>query len=375
MRRFALALLTATALAQQNGPPPAGNEPARQIGKEAAEKTKQAVVMISAATEGDVRPGAGIIFGLANDRVYIATANSLLRRGTSNATDIEVSFRWSHGEHFKAELLTYYDASLDLAVIAVPGLAKTGAAGAVLSLDRIGNPSSLAQGVRGDPVWEIGYSNYAAYSVSAGQVSQVEAVVLKYRVPAPVRGGYSGGPVLDRNGLIVAIVRQDQPPNNEATRIDLVLSQLKVWGYPIDVQSPSAAHGISAFQETLRLYVAAAPSGFVSLGARSSIGGWEPNVKLPNASCRGHGISEGAHLECVLVTEENEVYADQALDEAISAVEAALPGWNGKRMNGALWSALNGPTPAQSTVSVSVRYTRVDAGYDVTVSVYRLDDK
>jgi hypothetical protein len=375
MRRFALVLLTATALAHQQGPQPAGHEPARQIGNEVAEKAKQAVVMISAATEGEARPGAGIIFGLANDRVYIATANHLVRRGASNASDIEVKFRWSRGEHFQAELLTYYDASLDLAVIAVPGLAKTGVASAGLSLDRIGNPSSLAQGVRSDPVWEIGDANSAAYSVSAGQVRQVEAVVLKYGVPVPVAGGYSGGPVVDRNGLIVAMVRQDQPPNCEDTRIDLLLSQLKLLGYTIDLKRPSATQGTNAFQDTLRFYVQAAQSGFVPLGAKNSIGGWEPTMKLPNARCKGHGISKGAHLECVLVTEENEVFADQALDEAISAVQAALPGWTGERMNGAVWSAVNGPTRARSTVSVIVEYAQVDSGYEVTVSVYSLDDK
>jgi hypothetical protein len=36
------------------------------------ESAKRLVVMINAAIDGGTRPGAGIIFGLANDRVYIA---------------------------------------------------------------------------------------------------------------------------------------------------------------------------------------------------------------------------------------------------------------------------------------------------------------
>jgi Trypsin-like peptidase domain len=376
MRRFALALLTAMAFAQQKSPPPAQGGPAGQIANDVIENAKRAVVMVNAAIDGDARPGAGIVFGLANDRVYIATANHLVRRGASNAIDIQVEFRWSPGKRFQAELLTYYDASLDLAVLAVPGLAKTGAAGAHLSLDRIGSSASLAQGVRGDPVWAIGHPGGEAYGVSGGQVSQLEALVLKYRVAGLVSGGYSGGPVVDQSGLIVGMIRQEEPPDAEATRIDLVLSQLKVWGYPIDLQSPSAATGANAFRDVLLRYVEAAPLGFLALGARNSINGWEPAMKPPNATrCKGHGISEGAYLECVLATEKGEADAEETLEEAINAVKTALPGWTGDWNNAAWWFAFNGPTHPQSTVGVGVRYSRVGGDYEITISVFRLDGK
>jgi hypothetical protein len=377
MKRVALAFLTAIVVfAQQKIPSSASDGPAGQIAGEAIEEAKRAVAMINAGFDGDTRPGAGIVFALANDRVYIATANHLVRRGARSATDIQAEFRWSPGEQFKAELLTHYDTSLDLAVIAVSGLTKTGAARAALSFDRIGDPSLLAQGVRGDPVWAIGYPDGTAFDVSAGQVSQVEAVVLKYRVPGLVPGGYSGGPVVDRNGLIVGAIRQDQPPNGEATRIDLVLTQLKVWKYPIDLRGPSANAGANAFQNTLLRYIAAAPSGFAAIGAADSIGGWAPSVNLPDAaSCRGRDHGQDAVLACAFAAGNSEAAAMQMLFDVVNVVKEALPQWKNGRMGEANWLFFNGPTHPASTVAINVDYVRDGTSYEIVLAVYPLPGK
>jgi hypothetical protein len=74
IRRIAIAVLAAGAALGQH-----------QISDEAIEKAKQVTVMIN--VDG-TRPGAGIIFGLANGQVYIATANHLVRRGVTQASDI-----------------------------------------------------------------------------------------------------------------------------------------------------------------------------------------------------------------------------------------------------------------------------------------------
>jgi S1-C subfamily serine protease len=188
MRRIALAWLVAAAMGQD------------QIGADAAEKAKPVTVMINATIDDDARPGTGIIFALANDQIYIATANHLVRRGTSEARDIRVEFKWLPGQPVPAQLLTNYDdRALDLAVIVVD-IAKARAGQVGLSFERLGDPSKLT---RGAAVSAIGYPNGTAYDVSGGQINQVEAVLLKYRVQGLMPGGYSGGPLVDRNGLIV----------------------------------------------------------------------------------------------------------------------------------------------------------------------------
>src|SRR5262249_37073972 len=152
--------------------------------------------------DGDTRPGAGIIFGLAKEQIYIATANHLVRRGLSKASDIQVEFKWLPGQPVAAELLTYYDdRALDLAVIVVDAT-KARLGQARLPFEGVGDSATLT---RDSPVTAIGYPNGTAYDVSAGQISQMEAVSLKYRVAGLVAGGYSGGPLVDRNGRIVGM--------------------------------------------------------------------------------------------------------------------------------------------------------------------------
>src|SRR6266850_300978 len=133
---------------------------------------------------------------------------------------------------------------------------------------------------------------------------------------------------------------------------------------PVKSEDPAGANG---FRNTLSRYVAEAPSGFTALGAANQIGGWVPLVKLPNAiSCRGHGPSGSAFIECVLAREKNEVDADQTFGEVVHAVDEALPGWTNSQMNIANWVFRNSRTPTDSTVSVVVRFVRSGADYDVT---------
>jgi hypothetical protein len=205
-----------------------------QIGYDAAERAKLVTVMINAKVDDSVVPGAGIIFGLANGQVYIATANHLVRRGLSEAADIHVEFRWLPGQPIRAQLLTNYDPLLDLAVIVVDSADARANQVGLLSFDRLGNLSQLALGM---PVWAIGYPNGSVYDIGGGQFNQMEGVQLKYHAMGLVPGGYSGGPLVDSNGSILGIIRQDQPPNAVATRIDLVIDQLKAWSYRVALRA------------------------------------------------------------------------------------------------------------------------------------------
>ena len=167
MRIIAVILLAVSAAMGQN-----------QIGNGGAERTKAVTVMIEAKLGDYSKPGAGIIFGLANDQIYIFTANHLVRKGLSEAEDIKVKFRWLPGQPLSATLLTNYDdTALDLAVIVVD-LAKAGRNQAEkLPMDRLGDLLQLNQGT---PVWAIGNPNGTAYDVTEGQFSTLEAVRLKY---------------------------------------------------------------------------------------------------------------------------------------------------------------------------------------------------
>ncbi len=333
-----------------------------QISTDAVEKAKQLTVMINATIDGDTRPGAGVIFSLANDQVYIATADHLVRRGISSASDIRVEFKWLPGQPQMAELLTWDYPSLDLAVIVVDS-GKAHASQASLRFDSLGDPAKMAAN---SAVWAIGYPNGAAYDMSPGQLNQREALRLTYRVLGIVPGGYSGGPLVDRNGLIVGLVRQDQPPNTEATRMDLLIEQLKAKDFPVALREPgsdppvasnppvtstnpptsrnlpgqTAAAPVSPavgdrFTEVLQEYIRAASSGFVAVGATrgaKQADGWTPTVTLPGSTHCGTLAFEAAPtltLFCQMAQLYGETLADRKWSELSSQVEAALPdsGW------------------------------------------------
>jgi hypothetical protein len=174
------------------------------------------------------------------------------------------------------------------------------------------------------------------------------------------------------------MVRQDQPPNAEATRMDLVVEQLNSWGYQVGLRSPgSGASGAAdSFSTVLQNYVREAPAGFVSLGAANQIGGWAPRVMLPGAlSCRGRGPAGDAFIECVLGHERTEVDAYDTFGDVVKAVQAALPDWKNSQMNAGWWFFLNGKTPNESTVSLSINYVRSGSEFDVKLSVHRMHDR
>jgi hypothetical protein len=322
-----------------------------QISIEAAENAKQLTVMINATIDGDTRPGAGIIFALANDQVYIATADHLVRRGTSNASDIRVEFKWLPGQPQLAELLTWDYPSLDLAVVVVDG-GKAHAPQTSLPFDRLGDPTKITAN---SAVWAIGYPNGAAYDMSPGQLNQREALRLTYRTLGIVPGGYSGGPLVDRNGLIVGMVRQDQPPNTEATRMDLLIEQLKAKDFPVALRGPGSGPPVTStnplrsrnppeqkaptspavgdrFKEVLQQYIRAASSGFVAVGATRGAkppDGWTPTVTLPGSTHCGTLAFEAAPtltLFCEMANLQDRTAADLKWSEISSQVEAVLPG-------------------------------------------------
>jgi S1-C subfamily serine protease len=82
------------------------------------------IVMIKCRLGRDDSYGAGIIFGAEaqSGRLYIATANHVVRGIENVAEGIQVEIKSRPGEHFPAKLLDNADGSLDLAVLSLEGL-------------------------------------------------------------------------------------------------------------------------------------------------------------------------------------------------------------------------------------------------------------
>src|SRR3954471_24591259 len=72
------------------------------------EAVRPLVVMLDVRIGGSDDYGAGIIAAVTSNRIYIATANHVVRKDGKDAESIKVGFSWLPGETRTARLLGTY---------------------------------------------------------------------------------------------------------------------------------------------------------------------------------------------------------------------------------------------------------------------------
>lgn len=219
------------------------------------EKSFANVVMLEGKLQGasgvTTTFGAGIVVGARANRIYIATANHVVRSGRTPATDITVRFRFLPGEKFSARLLDNKDADLDLAVLSI-----TDANGEIPSSEFdytiLGKTDALD---RGGDVHPLGNPRGQAWGVAINpeKVDRKKANEITFQ-SSYIQPGHSGGALLNGCGDIVGLIVRDQPPNGEAVRIEQVLQALRAWNYPVDLKagagcSPAASSQASSARQ------------------------------------------------------------------------------------------------------------------------------
>jgi len=136
-----------------------------------------------------------------------------------------------------------------------------------------------------------------------------------------------------------------------------------------------SSFGTEAFRDTLLRYVAEAPTGFVSLGARKD-GKWSPTLCFPDAiSCSGGGPGGSPFIECILFRSTERAAAEAQFAEMIQQVEAALPGWHKKdigQFGTPRFYFSDGPTVRESTVSVDTTISEWGTDFNVFLAVQRI---
>jgi hypothetical protein len=231
--------IAAIGAAIQTGGEVASSQSVQESSVSPEEKIKTLIVMITAKfmDPDEERFGAGIIFGLGNDRVYIATANHVVRKGPQESQSLRVRFKWLPGEAIEAKLLENSESNLDLAVLAVVG-------GHGMDLDSLpfhlaasamdlqsGNPNSLK---RGDAVYSIGYPRGQQWrvNVTSDKVSDRSDNTISFE-SATIGKGHSGGALLNEKWEVVGMITADEPPDGVAVNIWSVIGALRQWGYPV----------------------------------------------------------------------------------------------------------------------------------------------
>jgi len=195
----------------------------------AEDRARQLVVMIRGKIGDQDTFGSGIIFGTLSNRIFIVTANHVVRSGPRNATSLEVQFNWLRYEWKTATLLEPNDSSLDLAVLNLEVTRQ-------LALPRLdyaflGSPESVR---RNDDVHYMGFPNQRPWDSSPrpDPVSDVSSDSIRFR-SAFIRPGHSGGPLLSRDRGLIGLIRADEDPEGVAVRIDRVVDRLREWGLPV----------------------------------------------------------------------------------------------------------------------------------------------
>ena len=204
---------------------------AQETATPASDDTEQIVGMIRCTLDGQESIGAGILFGSADDRLYVVTANHVVRRGATPCTDIRVELRARPGEPLPATLTTSFDARRDVAVLSIPGVREKGIDVARLPFDRLGDPASLA---RGDGVHALGFPQGRAWGTNVAPIpiASVNDSVLVFETSQVVPGN-SGGALLNSRREIVGLVLNVQSPEATARSIAQVIDLLRGWRFPV----------------------------------------------------------------------------------------------------------------------------------------------
>lgn len=261
--------------------PPETHAQYTAFANEAGEDAARLVAMLKTTfqdEEGE-RLGAGILVGVGDDVLYIATANHNLRWGDARIDRLEVTLYGDRGKPLAGSVLPQFDADLDLAVVSVRGLKARGLDLAGIPFERLGDPSALK---RGDEVSMLGHPNGHAWEMAIypDRLSGTSDEQLLFQSTF-IASGHSGGALLDRHLDVVGLIRSDQPPYGEAVKIGKVLERLAAWGVPVQlghsprkprfVQVAAGATHACAVTSDGAAYCFGSPMGGGALGNGTSV--------------------------------------------------------------------------------------------------------
>jgi S1-C subfamily serine protease/tetratricopeptide (TPR) repeat protein len=229
---------------------PAPPIPAQSDGEKLALSLRHNVVSIAVQRTGGVHNGFGIIIGERDGRLFIATANHIVRGDTPDDGVKRITIRYfqSPNDAYDAKLLGSSNATYDLAVLEAP--APSGLEWYRQSL-RV-DPALQ----RGTPVWFIGREGRWYIPTQPGRLN---SVTLDFRIRVDnlnVQVGTSGAPLLAEDGIIGMILIDEAAGVSRALAIGIIKRAFQLWDLPWDLKPLVARADIPALSPEIQIQLA-----------------------------------------------------------------------------------------------------------------------
>lgn len=178
---------------------------------------------------GELEVGSAVIVGADAERIYLATARHVVRKGEP-ASQVYVTF----DGQADSVLATASDSArndIDIAVLTIPRPALTGE---FPRFDRLGDVGKLRFG---DAVSPMGCPQGVCWGVPvpADRIVGIDRQGIIFQ-SLFVKGGSSGGALFNQYWEVVGVVTEDEPPRANAVPIDEVLALVRAWGYPVHLR-------------------------------------------------------------------------------------------------------------------------------------------
>jgi hypothetical protein len=199
----------------------------------------QLIVMIDATVLGESRFGAGIVFAIENDSLFVATANHVVRAANGQtfiaAEEAYARFYTAQEREVPVRVLPMFDPDLDLAVVAIDGVVTNWLDIITFPFQLLGMSNTLQWG---SGVYPIGYPERYPWGspVKPDRVSRVDDDIIfqsNY-----LRAGHSGGGLFDARWRLVGMVTEEpKPPLSRAVPIEKILARLHEWHLPVSLRT------------------------------------------------------------------------------------------------------------------------------------------
>jgi S1-C subfamily serine protease/tetratricopeptide (TPR) repeat protein len=224
---------------------------AQADGERLALALRNNVVGIAAARAGGERSGFGIIVGERAGRVFIATANHVVRGIAPGevATRIRVRFFQRRDEEYDAKLLGTSDARYDLAILEVAAPAKLDWHRESLRLQ--------PDAPRGTEVWFVGRDDSWYIPTRPGRLSRV---TLDFRIDVDdleIRVGSSGAPLMAADGIVGMLLVDETTGASSALAIEIIERAIRLWDLPWDLKPIEARAAIPTLAPDVETHLSA----------------------------------------------------------------------------------------------------------------------